>query len=132
MRNGHHKFVIVPHTIFPGPIVPGPIIPGLPASKGVIPCLMAARRRRLRGNEVEFERLLEAMRPEGALRQQIVAARLRAGLSQAALARRMGTGQSAIAWLESGKASPSFTTLRRLAEATGARLSVKLEGGSSN
>jgi len=82
----------------------------------------------MRGNEAEFERLLEAMRPEGALRQEMVAARLRAGLSQAALARRMGTGQSAIARLESGRGSPSFTTLRKLAEATGARLTVRLEG----
>jgi DNA-binding XRE family transcriptional regulator len=80
------------------------------------------------GNEAEFERLLEAMRPEGALRQEMVAARLRAGLSQAALARRMGTGQSAIARLESGRGSPSFTTLRKLAEATGSRLTVRLEG----
>ncbi len=118
MRNDHHKFVIVPQSF----------VPRAAASSGVIPCVMAARRGRVRGNEVEFERLLEAMRPEGALRQEIVGARLRAGLSQAALAQRMGTGQSAIARLESGRASPSFATLRKLAEATGSRLSVRLEG----
>ena len=42
--------------------------------------------------------------------------------SAAELARRLGTTQSAIARLESGRVSPSFATLRRYAEATDARL----------
>ena len=53
-------------------------------------------------------------------------ARLRAGLSQAELADRMGTSQSAIARLESGQALPSTKTLLRFAEATGSKFHVRL------
>ena len=51
---------------------------------------------------------------------------MEAKLTQAELARRLGTTQSAIARLESGGVSPSIKTLRRYAEATGTRLSVDL------
>ena len=53
-------------------------------------------------------------------------ARTAARLTQAELAERIGTTQSAIARLEGGGVSPSFATLRRYAEATGTRLSVEL------
>jgi transcriptional regulator with XRE-family HTH domain len=39
----------------------------------------------------------------------------------------MGTSQSTIARLESGKAKPSLSTLRRLAKATGSQLKITLE-----
>ena len=61
-------------------------------------------------------RLIEAM----------VRARAAAKLTQAELARRLGTTQSAVARLEGGGVSPSFATLRRYAEATGSRLTVGL------
>lgn len=54
-------------------------------------------------------------------------ARSRANLTQAELAEKMGTSQSAIARLESGKAKPTLATLRRLAKATGMRLKISLE-----
>ena len=47
-------------------------------------------------------------------------------MTQAELAERLGTTQSAIARLEGGRVSPSFATLRRYAEATGTRLTVGL------
>ncbi|MGH8910679.1 MAG: helix-turn-helix transcriptional regulator [Egibacteraceae bacterium] len=50
--------------------------------------------------------------------------RLRAGLSQAELARRIGTTQPAIARLEAGGTSPSIHTLDRVARALGARLEI--------
>jgi predicted nucleotidyltransferase/DNA-binding XRE family transcriptional regulator len=50
------------------------------------------------------------------------AARLRAGLSQAGLARRAHTSQPAIARYEAGVATPSLPTLERLLAATGASL----------
>jgi transcriptional regulator with XRE-family HTH domain len=56
----------------------------------------------------------------------LVKARVRAGLSQAELAARMGTSQSAIARLESGQTLPSTKTLLRYAEATGSRFHVRL------
>ena len=43
------------------------------------------------------------------------------------VAERMGTSQSAVARLESGKAHPSVATLEKLAEATGSRLRIALE-----
>ena len=58
--------------------------------------------------------------------EALVRARTAAKLTQAELARRLGTTQSAIARLEGGKVSPSFATLRRYAEATGTRLTVGL------
>jgi transcriptional regulator with XRE-family HTH domain len=51
-------------------------------------------------------------------------ARLRAGLSQAELASRMGTSQSTIARLESGQSLPSTKTLLRYAEATGSKAAI--------
>jgi transcriptional regulator with XRE-family HTH domain len=39
----------------------------------------------------------------------------------------MGTSQSTIARLESGKAKPTLSTLRKLAKATGTHLKITLE-----
>ena len=57
----------------------------------------------------------------------------KAGLSQAEVARRMGTKVPAISRLESGggikKHSPSIGTLRRYAKAVGCHLEVRLKPG---
>ncbi len=65
---------------------------------------------------------------EFALLDQFLKARAAAGITQAEIAERMGTTQSAIARLESGrgKHSPSLTTLRRYARALGCRLDLRL------
>ena len=63
---------------------------------------------------------------EDALVEALVCARTAAKLTQAELARRLGTTQSAVARLEGGRVSPSFATLRRYAAATGTRLTVGL------
>jgi DNA-binding XRE family transcriptional regulator len=68
----------------------------------------------------------EALAPEFEISAELVKARLRAGLSQAELAARMGTSQSTIARLESGQTLPSTKTLLRYAEATGSRFHVRL------
>ena len=49
-------------------------------------------------------------------------ARVRAGLTQAELATRLGTTQSAVARLEAPGSNPTVTTLERVLEATGHRL----------
>ena len=64
---------------------------------------------------------------EYALVEAMVRARAAAKLTQAELAARMGTTQSAIARLEGGRLSPSIRTLRRYAEATGTRLTFQFE-----
>ncbi len=51
----------------------------------------------------------------------LIEARAKAGLSQGELAKRMGTTQSAIARIESGKHWPSRKTLEGYAKATGMR-----------
>lgn len=53
-------------------------------------------------------------------------ARRRSGLSQAELARRVGTTQSAIARLESGAGAPSLERISELVSACGLDLSVRL------
>ena len=68
----------------------------------------------------------DALEDEFALASQIIAARARAGLSQAELAARMNTSQSAIARLESGRGSPSTRTLEKVAAATGTKLRINL------
>lgn len=52
--------------------------------------------------------------------------RLRAGLTQAELAKRAGTTQSAISRLERGRVRPSLETLERLAKACGVALELRL------
>src|SRR5205807_1488063 len=57
-------------------------------------------------------------------RRAIAVARRAAGLTQAALAAKLETTQSAIARLERGELAPSITTLARLEEALGRKVHV--------
>jgi ribosome-binding protein aMBF1 (putative translation factor) len=68
----------------------------------------------------------DAMAPGFDISMELIRARIRAGLSQAELAARMKTSQSAIARLESGQTLPSTKTLLRFAEATGSKVEVRL------
>ena len=72
----------------------------------------------------EYQRLGE----EFALLDEFLKARAEAGISQSEVAERMGTTQSAVARLESGrgKHSPSLATLRKYARAVGCRLDLRL------
>jgi len=68
--------------------------------------------------------------PEFRLLRQMLAARKKAGLTQAEVAERMGTRAPAITRLESslssGRHSPSLSTLTRYAEAVGCELEIRL------
>ncbi|MBU2845067.1 helix-turn-helix transcriptional regulator [Acidithiobacillus ferriphilus] len=74
-----------------------------------------------------FKAEYDALEDEFSLARELIEARTRAGLSQAELAQRMGTTQSAIARLESGKTPPSMRTIARIAAATGTRAVLRLE-----
>ena len=74
----------------------------------------------------DFRKEYARVDEEFTLIEALIHARTTARLTQAELARRLGTTQSAIARLEGGRVSPSFATLRRYAEATGTRLTVGL------
>jgi transcriptional regulator with XRE-family HTH domain len=70
----------------------------------------------------------DALEDEFMFLEEILKARTEAGLTQAEVAARAGTTQSAIARLESGarRHSPSIATLQRYARALGYRIEVKL------
>ena len=75
----------------------------------------------------EYMKEYDALEEEFARAQLVIGARVHADISQAELAKRMGTSQSAIARLESGRIKPSTRTLEKLAAATGMRLRIILE-----
>lgn len=72
----------------------------------------------------EFEKQME----EFALLDEFFRARSEQGLTQAEVAERIGTTQSAVARMESGrgKHSPSLATLSKYAEVLGCKLEVRL------
>jgi predicted transcriptional regulator len=76
----------------------------------------------------EFKKEYDALEPEFALARELIGARAKAKLSQAQVAKRMGTSQSAVARLESGR-TPSLTSLRRYAKAVGRKVEIKLKAG---
>lgn len=75
----------------------------------------------------DFVKEYEDSAAEFALAREVIQARLGAGLSQQQLAQKMATTQSAVARLESGRHLPSMSTLKKLATATGTRISIHLE-----
>jgi predicted transcriptional regulator len=77
-------------------------------------------------NNPEFRKEYAEADAEFSIIEALVKARAQAKLSQTELAKRIGTTQSAIARLEGGGVSPSLSTLRRYAEATGTKLQVNL------
>jgi DNA-binding XRE family transcriptional regulator len=79
------------------------------------------------GKRKGFAEAYDALALEYHLADQMLKARARAGLTQDAVAERMGTTKSAISRLESaGKHAPSLATLKRYASAVGCELQVRL------
>lgn len=74
----------------------------------------------------EVRRAYDELAPEYEIARAIIQARSAAGLSQAELAERMGTAQSYIAKLESGRVLPSTRTFLKIAEATGTHAHFRL------
>lgn len=74
--------------------------------------------------KTEYDRLNEEFR----FLDEFLKARAAAGVTQAEVAERIGTTQSAVARLESGrgKHSPSIATLEKYAHALGCRLELRL------
>ena len=83
----------------------------------------AFRKRMLKNPKVKAE--YDALEEEFALINELLSARSRAKLTQAEVARRMGTSQSAVARMESGRA-PSLSSLRKYAHAVGRKVEIKL------
>ena len=84
------------------------------------------RAKALRDSEVQSE--FDKTREEFALLDEFLKARTEQGLTQAQVAEKIGTTQSAVARMESGrgKHSPSIATLSRYAEALDGKLEIRL------
>lgn len=83
------------------------------------------RKELLKDPEVRKE--YERLKPRYALISQLIEARMKKGLTQAQLAKKMGTKQSAIARVEGGNANPSIAFLEKLAQALGSKLTIQLQ-----
>jgi ribosome-binding protein aMBF1 (putative translation factor) len=87
----------------------------------------AFKKRMLKDPKVKAE--YDALEEEFALASELVSARARAKLSQEEVAKRMGTSQSAVARMESGRTLPSTSSLVKYAKAVGHRVEIKLKAG---
>lgn len=76
----------------------------------------------------DVKKAYDELDEEFAFLDEVLKARAEAGLTQAEVAARVGTTQSAIARLESAepKHSPSIATLQRYAKALGYRVQIRL------
>ena len=74
----------------------------------------------------EFRKAYKALQPKYDLIRAILDARIKHGVTQAELARRVGTTQSAIARFESGVGNPTLDFLSKVSEAVGAQLEVRI------
>lgn len=75
----------------------------------------------------EFRKAYDDLEEEFALAQALIKARADANMTQEDVAAAMGTTQTAVARLESGRSMPSTRTLQRFAKATRTRLRVSFE-----
>jgi len=78
-------------------------------------------------NDPEYQAAYDALDDEFVMVKELIKVRDRAKLTQAEIAERMKTTQSAVARLESGAHRASLSSLRRYAEATGHRLLISFE-----
>jgi DNA-binding XRE family transcriptional regulator len=82
--------------------------------------LKKARKRR------GFQAAYQALAVEYAVANAMLAARTRAGLTQEAVAFRLGTTKSTVSRLESaGKHAPSLTSFKKYAESVGCDIEIK-------
>ena len=69
----------------------------------------------------------DKLEPQFAIVSAILEARYKRGITQKAIAQKIGTKQSAIARVESGNANPSIGFLQKLAEALGKKLVIQFK-----
>jgi DNA-binding XRE family transcriptional regulator len=82
------------------------------------------KRKQLRNPAVKAE--YDRLGPQFELAAELIGARAKAGLTQAQVARRMRTSQSAVARMESGDRLPSTSSLLKYARAVGRDLKIAL------
>ncbi|MEQ8335338.1 helix-turn-helix transcriptional regulator [Nisaea sp.] len=84
---------------------------------------LALRDKQLAANS-ELRAEYDRLGPVYEMVRQLISARKAAGLTQASLAKRMGTQQSVIARMENGGRLPSFEMVARYARATGRQIAL--------
>jgi len=80
-------------------------------------------------DDPEYRREWERTALARAVAVKVIAYRAEHGLSQTALARRLGMSQPAIARLESGEHNPTFPTLLRLSKALAIEFAIDIAPG---
>ena len=75
--------------------------------------------------DIEFKTEYEKLKPRYEAIEQIIKARKELNISQAELAKRVGTQRSNISRLESGNYNPSLDFLIKISEALGKNLSIQ-------
>lgn len=74
----------------------------------------------------EFKKEYDALEPEFALAEMLIRQRIEKGFTQAQLAKKIGTKQSAISRLESGDYNPTLEVLKKVAHALGSKIEISL------
>jgi ribosome-binding protein aMBF1 (putative translation factor) len=74
-----------------------------------------------------FKEAHDALEVEFALHDALIKMRIKGEMTQAQLAEKMGTKQSAIARFESGRSNPTLDFIQRLATALGLKLSITVQ-----
>lgn len=73
-----------------------------------------------------FKKAYDELEPEFILIEKIIEARIKKGMTQAELARRIGTKQSALSRFERGDYNPSLKFLRKVADGLGVKLKISV------
>lgn len=87
---------------------------------------------RNRGRSRRYREAHDRLRPFEQLARMVIMRRAQLGITQQALAERMGTTASAISRIESGQHRTSTETIRRLAEALEGHAVLGFEFGTSS
>jgi len=74
-----------------------------------------------------FKEAYDKLEPEYAAIEAVLKARKEKGLTQAKLAKKMGSKQAVISRLEAGLTNPSVSFLKRLADALDCRLEIRFK-----
>lgn len=72
-----------------------------------------------------FRKAYEELEPEFRIIRALALARMKKGLNQRELAKKIGITQSALARFESGKVDPRLTFLKKITAGLGLKLTVK-------
>ena len=81
------------------------------------------KKQALKNSKVKAE--YDRLQPEYAIIESIINARIQKGVTQEKLAGKIGTKQSVISRLESGRANPTVSFLKKLARALNSHLEIK-------